>query len=487
MDVGRITIDTLELEGLRAGLKGAAYVPGDKGYDEARAAWNLNAHQHPALVVVAEGAADVLAAVRLAREQGLGVGVMATGHGVAAPADGGVLINTSRMKGVHVDPETRTARVEAGVKWADLAPEAAAHGLAGLQGSSSDVGIVGYTMGGGFGWLGRKHGFAADSVKEADVVTADGALVKASAHENADLFWGLKGGGGNFGIVASLEFALYPITHVYGGDLFYPAQRAAEVLELYGRWSASLPDEVTSGVAFMNFPPFEEIPEPLRGNSLIAVRACYTGEDLEEKGEELLRPWREFGEPVMDTFGVMPYAAMDAISMDPVNPMGAYGHVEMLRDLSPETCETLVKLAGADSNSPLAMLELRQLGGALSRPPADLNPMGRSDSRFIMYGLGATPTPEVAQAVQAYLAYVAEAVSLHVSGATYVNFMDLDGASAERVRAAYSPDDWQRLVTLKDRYDPTNLFRFNRNIPPSSAATSAAKRDKDSPVGEAGR
>ena len=482
-----INIDTLELEGLRAGLKGAAYVPGDEGYDEARAAWNLNARQHPALVVVAEGAADVLAAVRLAREQGLGVGVMATGHGVAAPADGGVLINTSRMKGVHVDPETRAARVEAGVKWADLAPEAAAHGLAGLQGSSSDVGIVGYTMGGGFGWLGRKHGFAADSVKEADVVTADGELVKASAHENADLFWGLKGGGGNFGIVASLEFALYPITHVYGGDLFYPAQRAAEVLELYGRWSAGLPDEVTSGAAFMNFPPFEEIPEPLRGNSLIAVRACYTGEDLEEKGEELLRPWREFGEPVMDTFGVMPYAAMDAISMDPVDPMGAYGHVEMLRDLSPETSETIVKLVGADSNSPLAMLELRQLGGALSRPPADLNPMGRSDSRFIMYGLGATPTPEMAQAVQAYLAYVAEAVRPHASGATYVNFMDLDGASAERVQAAYSPDDWQRLVTLKDRYDPTNLFRFNRNIPPSSAATSAVKRDKDSPVREAGR
>jgi hypothetical protein len=173
--------------------------------------------------------------------------------------------------------------------------------------------------------------------------------------------------------------------------------------------------------------------------------------------------------------------------MDPVDPMGAYGHVEMLRDLSPETAETLVKLAGADSDSPLVMLELRQLGGALSRPPADLNPMGRSDSRFIMYGLGATPTPDVAQAVQAYLAYVAEAVRPHASGATYVNFMDLDGATLERVRAAYSPEDWQRLVTLKDRYDPTNLFRFNRNIPPSSAVTSAAKRDNDSPVEEAGR
>ena len=479
MDVETINIGAQELEALRAGLKGTACLRGDEGYDGARAAWNLNAHQHPALVVMAEGAADVLAAVHFAREQGVGVGVLATGHGVAAPADGGVLINTSRMKGVHVDPVTRTARVEAGVKWADVVPEAAVHGLAGLQGSSSDVGVVGYTMGGGFGWLGRKYGFAADSVKEAEVVTADGELVKTSAHENADIFWGLKGGGGNFGIVTSLEFVLYPITRVYGGNLFYPLERAAEVLELYGRWSEGLPDEVTSGVAFMNFPPFEEIPEPLRGNSLIAVRACYTGEDLQEKGEELLRPWREFGEPVVDTFGVMPFEAIDTISMDPVDPIGAYGHVEMLHDLSPETAETLVKLAGAGSNSPLAMLELRQLGGALSRPPADLNPMGRSDCRFIMYGLGATPTPEVAQAVQAYLAYVAEAVRPHASGATYVNFMDLDGATLERVRASYSPEDWQRLIALKERYDPTNLFRFNRNIPPSSATTSTVKKDKD--------
>ena len=178
-NIGRST-----LEEFRAGLRGDAYGPSEEGYEEARAAWNLNAHQSPALVVMAEGTADVLEAVRLAREEGLGVGVMATGHGVAAPADGGVLINTSRMKGVHVDPETQTARVEAGAKWADLVPEAAAHGLAGLQGSTSHVGVVGYTMGGGFGWLGRKYGFAADSVKEADVVTADGELVKVSAQRS---------------------------------------------------------------------------------------------------------------------------------------------------------------------------------------------------------------------------------------------------------------------------------------------------------------
>jgi FAD/FMN-containing dehydrogenase len=467
-------IDRSALEEFRASLRGSAYLPGEEGYDETRAAWNLNAHQSPALVVAAEGASDVVGAVSLARREGLGVGVMATGHGVAIPADEGILINTSRMKGVRVDPETQTTRVEAGAKWADLVPEAAAHGLAGLQGSASGVGIVGYTMGGGFGWLGRKYGFAADSLKEADVVTADGELVKVSAYENADLFWGLKGGGGNFGIVTSLEFALYPITHVFGGNLFYPIDKAEEVLDLYARWSEDLPDEVTSAVAFLNVPPMPDIPEPLRGRSVITMRFCYTGEDLEGRGEGLLTPWRELGEtrigePIMDTFRVMPYEMMDMISMDPVDPLGAYGHSEMLHDLSHATQETLVKLAGAGSNSPLIMLEVHQLGGALSRPPGDLNPMGRSDARFILEGIGATFSPEMAQAVQANLAYIAEAVKPYASGTEFVNFMDLDGATPERVKAGYSEEDWDRLVALKDRHDPHNLFRFNRNIPPSSA------------------
>ena len=460
-------IEGSTLEALRAGLRGAAYAPGDEGYDEARQAWNLNAHQHPALVVMAAGAADVIAAVRLARERGLGVGVLATGHAVAAPCDGGVLINTSRMRGVRVDPEAQTARVEAGALWRDVIPEAQIFGLAGLAGSSSGVSVVGYTLGGGFGWLGRKYGFNADSVREADVVTADGELLRVSAYEHPDLFWGLKGGGGNFGVVTSLEFALYPLTHVYGGNLFYPVERAPEVLDLYSRWIEALPDEMTTAVAFLNFPPLPMIPEPLRGGSFISVRGCYCG-DPPGAGEELLRPWREFGEPQVDTFGIMPYEQMDMISMDPVDPIGAYTHAELLGELSPEAIDKLVQVAGVDSNSPLILLELRQLGGALERPPSDLSPIGRRDSRFTMNGVGATPTPEVAQAVQAHLAYVAEEMRPYETGATYVNFLDLDGATPERVRAAYSPEDWERLVGLKDRYDPDNLFRFNRNIPPSS-------------------
>ncbi len=456
------------LETLRAGLRGTAYAAGEDGYDEACRAWNLNAHQEPALVVMAEGAADVMSAVRFARELDLGVAVMATGHGMGAPCDGGVLVNTSRMRAVRVDPVARTARVEAGALWTDVIPEAQAHGLAGLVGSASHVGVVGYTMGGGFGWLGRKYGFNADSVRQADIVTANGELRGVSAYEYPDLFWGLKGSSGNFGIVTSLEFDLYPLTTVYGGNLFYSVERAAEVLDLFSQWVEPLPDEMTAAVTFLNFPPIPEIPKPLSGGSFISVRGCYCG-DPPDVGEELLRPWRKLGEPVVDTFRPMSYREMDMISMDPVDPIGAYTHVEMLGDLTPEAIKTLVEVAGVDSGSPLIQLELRRLGGALTRPPADLSPIGRRDSKYTMQGVGATMTPEMAQAVQAHLAFVTEAMSPYETGATYVNFLELDGASPERVRAAYSPEDWERLVELKDRYDPNNLFRFNRNIPSSAA------------------
>jgi hypothetical protein len=351
-------------------------------------------------------------------------------------------------------------------------PEAQVFGLAGLVGSSSVVGVVGYTMGGGFGWLGRKYGYNADSLREADVVTADGELRRVSAYEYPDLFWGLKGGGGNFGIVTSMEFALYPLTSVYGGNLFYSLEQTAEVLDLYSRWVDTLPDEMTTAIAFMNFPPLPELPEPLRGESFIVVRGCYCGDPL-EAGEELLRPWREFGEPLVDTFGVMPYREMDMISMDPPDPLGIYTHVEMLHELSPEAIDKLVVLAGVESESPLVMLELRQLGGALARPPADLSPIGRRDSRFVMFGLGISPTPEatpeVAQRIQGHLARVAEEMRPYETGATYVNFLGLGDWTPERTQTAYPPEDWERLVELKDHYDPDNLFRYNRNITPSSA------------------
>jgi hypothetical protein len=273
-------------------------------------------------------------------------------------------------------------------------------------------------MGGGFGWLGRKYGFNAASVREADVVTADGKLVRVSAEEHPDLFWGIGGGGGNFGIVTSLKFDLYPIGMLYGGNLIYPVEKAPEVLEAYARWSADLPDEMTSGVAFLNVPPLPALPEPLRGKSVIALRGCYCGESPGD-GEELVRPMREeLGEPIMDTFGMMPYAAMDSISMDPVDPMGARQHSEMLSELSPEAIQTLVEVAGAGSGSPLIMLDLRQLGGALARSAEHLSTMGKGDSKFIMNGIGPAFTPEMAEGVVAYLARVADATRSFQTGDT---------------------------------------------------------------------
>jgi FAD binding domain/Berberine and berberine like len=444
-------------------LNTTALRPGDTGYAEGGAAWNRNAQQAPAAVVMAESAQNVLDALRLARTEGRGVGVMATGHGTATPCDNGVLVNTSRMRAIAVDPVARTARVAAGARWADVIPRAAAHGLAGLQGSSSHVGVVGFTMGGGFGWLGRRYGLASGSVRSAEVVTADGELVTAAADDNPDLFWGLGGGGGNFGIVTSLEFALHPVAHVYAGNLYYPVDRARDVLEFWAGWTAALPDEMTSAVAFRRFPPLPTIPAAFRGRLFVALRGCWCGEDLAEGAQLVDAARRALGAPEIDTWAAMPAAGLDAVSMDPVDPLAALSHSELLRDLSAAAIDTLVDMG---SDSPLIMLELRQLGGALARSSTMLSPMAHSAAPFSLNAIGVTPTPQSVRAIRGYLAHVADAMRPHVTGETYLNFMDLGGATPQRVRAAYSADDWARLVDLKGRYDADNVFRFNRNIQP---------------------
>jgi FAD/FMN-containing dehydrogenase len=458
------TIGKGAVEGLRARLRGALLRPGEEGYEPARTAWNLNARQSPAVVVVAVEAGDVLAAVRFAGDVGLGVGVMATGHGVGTPADGGVLINTSRMRGVRVDPVLRTARVEAGALWKDVIPAAHAHGLAALAGSAPHVGVVGYTMGGGFGWLGRRYGLNSASVTEATVVTANGESLRVRPDENEDLLWGLKGGGGNFGIVTSLEFRLYPLATVFGGSVFYPVERAREVLGVYASWSAGLPDEMTTAVAFMNIPPLPRLPESLRGRSVVAVKGAYAGENPGE-GEEMFRTFREgFGDPIIDTFGQMPVDQMHRISMDPVDPMGVIQHAELLSGLPPGAVDALVRVAGAGSGFPLIILEIRQLGGALSRAPEHPNLLGSGG--YSMNAIGTALTPEMARGVRERVAHLVEETSRYQAGRTFLNFMEEDPVE-DRVRAAYTPGDWERLVALKDEHDPRNLFRFNRNIPPS--------------------
>ena len=265
----------ITIEALRARLNGALLQPGEEGYKQASTAWNLHAQQSPALIVMAADVEDLIAAVQFAGDARMGVGVMATGHGVGNPCNGGLLINTSGMRGVKVNPVSQTVLVEAGALWNDVIPAAQAHGLAGLVGSAPHVGVVGYTLGGGFGYLGRKYGLNAASVTAADIVTADGKLIHVSADEHAELFRGLKGSAGNLGIVASLEFRLYPLISVYGGAVFYPAEQAREALGLYARWAVNLPDEITAAFAFMNIPPLPSVPAPLRGRSVVVIKGCY--------------------------------------------------------------------------------------------------------------------------------------------------------------------------------------------------------------------
>ncbi len=454
------------LQDLRAGLRGTVFAPGDEGYATARRARNLNAEHRPALVVRAESASDIATAMRFARKAGLGVGLLATGHGTGTLCNGGLMINTSAMRDVRVDPVARVARVAAGAVWEDVVEAAAAHGLAGLPGSSTKVGVVGSTLGGGFGWLGRRYGLAVHSVTRAEVVTADGECLTASATEHPDLFWGLRGSTGNLGIVTALEFTLHSVREVYGGNLYYELERAGDVLRFFTDWSRSAPVELTAAVTFRTFPPLPTISEPLRGRTLVALRGCYCG-DVPDGRALIDRARAALGPAAVDTFTAMPAAALATISLDPVDPLGFLNHTELIRDLTPAAIDDLVGLVGPDSGSPLVMLELRQLGGALPGPADALSPMAHTEAAYSLNAVGVTPTPERAAAVRAHLHKVEERMRPHVTGETYLNFLDLDGATPQRIAAAYSHLDWARLRRLKSRYDPHNVFRFNRNVPPN--------------------
>ena len=462
------TTDVRELKRrLRRRLAGAVYVAGDDGYDEARQAWNLQAEHRPALVVRAAHPGDISAAVRFAHDAGLGVGVLATGHGTGRPCNGGLLVNTSALRRVEIDPVARRATVQPGAIWSDVIAATAVHGLTGLPGSSPRVGVVGFTLGGGFGWLGRRFGLAAHSITRAQLITADGSRRIVSSEENADLFWGLGGGTDNFGIVTELEFALHPVAEVYGGNLYFGLERSREVLSFFAHWARTAPTELTAAVTFRTFPPLPALPAALRGGSFIAIRGAFCGEV--DAGKQLIdQVRRALGPAVLDTFGPMPTAAMASISLDPVDPLGAIGHSELIRDLSPGLVENLVELAGPGSTSPLVMLELRQLGGALGGPPGALSPLAHTTAAYSLNAIGLAPTAERAETVRSFLRGLANRLQGNATGNTYLNFVELENATPERVRAAYSAPDWARLVRLKDRYDPDNTFRSNRNIPPSA-------------------
>jgi FAD/FMN-containing dehydrogenase len=335
------TLNPSAIAELRDRVAGEVIAPGDAGYDDGRAAFNVAFEHRPALVVMAEGAADVVAAVRFAAGHGLDLAVQATGHGVVLPADDALLINTARMTGVTVDPEARTARIEAGTRWGEVLAATQTHGLAPLLGSSPTVGAVGYTLGGGLGWLARKYGLAADSAVSFEVVTAEGEQLTASAEENTELFWGLRGGGGGLAIVTAMTVRLFPVEMVYGGGLIYPGEMAADVMRRWRDWLPSLPEEMTSSVKIMNFPDMEIAPPPLRGKTVVMVLGAYCG--ALDEGKALVDQWREWQAPMMDMFGPMPFAEVAHISNDPTDPMPAYVTGAWLRELSDAAIDAIVR------------------------------------------------------------------------------------------------------------------------------------------------
>jgi hypothetical protein len=455
-----------QIEGLRSRVQGEVIVPGDAEYDGARMAWNLSMQQHPAVIVMAASASDVAAAVKFAQEADLGIAVQATGHGVRRPADGCLLVNTSRMTGVRVDEASQTAWVEAGTKWGAVLEKTQAVGLAPLLGSSPDVGAVGYTLGGGMGWLVRKYGLSADSVRYFDVVTADGRTLHASDTENADLFWGLRGGGGSLGIVTGMSIRLYPVTTIYGGNLFYPVELAPAVFRRYREWIASAPDELTSSIVIMNYPPIPEIPEFLSGKSFVQVRGCCCGPV--EQGEALLQSWRGWEtQPVIDDFRAMPFSDVATISSDPEDPMPGMTTSAWLSDLDDRLIDTVIQYAApAGGPPPITFAEIRHSGGAVSRIDVGDCAYDNRESSLTLQAIGITPTPEAHRAFVDHTDRMKQDLKPWLTGRVYLNFLEGEEA-VRRTKDGYSPENYRQLSALKAKYDPENRLGFSFGIPPA--------------------
>jgi hypothetical protein len=416
------------------------------------------------MIVVAAAPEDVAAAVRYAVSEGLPVAVQATGHGPSVPADGAVLINTRRMTGLEVDPAA-TARIGAGVKGGTLLKETAPHGLAPLVGSTPEVGFVGYLTSGGLPMLGRRHGFAADHVRALELVTADGRLRRATAEEHPDLFWAVRGGKGNFGVVTSVEIDLMPVTRLYGGGLFFPGSATREVLGAWLQWTASQPEEMaSSSLALRRFPNLPGVPDPVRGKFLIHVRIAYTGPAAE--GERLLRPLRAMG-PVMDSVSDIPYTSIGGVHNDPAGPAPVRDRGILLRELDGGAVERIAALAGLEAELPPGQVEIRHLGGALSRAPEAPNAISHRDATFGL-NLGMLVLPGREEQVDGIQQAQIDDLRPWDTGATLPNFLGSGATDPRRVRTAYSDADYEMLRAIKATHDPRNLFRINHNIPPAA-------------------
>ena len=449
----------LDFAPLRDLLGGDVVAPGEVDWDDARRAWNLAVDQHPAAVVLPESAADVAATVVFAKAHGLRVAPQGTGHGAAALGDMSdtILLKTERMRGVTIDAENRIARVEAGTIWIEVVEAAAEHGLAALAGSAPDVGVVGYTLGGGLSWLARKHGIGANQVTAIEVVTASGDLVRTDWANEPDLFWALRGGGGSLGIVTAIEFNLFPISEVYAGILWYPVDRAVEILKAWRAWTEGLPDEMTSVGRVLQFPPIPQVPEPIRGQSFVVVEAIWSGKPAD--GARLIEPLRALG-PVMDTVMTIPIKELSRLHMDPDGPAPGAGDGGMLEDIDDHLIDLFVEMV---VGSPILSAELRHLGGAVARRDSRHGAVDAFEAPYAMYALGAAPTPEAKAAVEAAVADLRQVLEPWEADHTHLNFAD----SRRKAASLFSSASYHRLRRIKAIVDPTDVIRSNHPIPPA--------------------
>jgi len=454
------TYGTVDVRALRRGFRGALVLPGEAGWDRATQAFNLAFVQEPALVALPADEDDVVAVVNFARERGMRLAPQRTGHNAEplGAMDDVILVKTDALQGVEIDPVRRIARVRSGSKWGDVVPRASELGLAALHGSTPDVSVAGYSLGGGVGWYARKLGLSTNSVLAIELVTADGRLRRVDHEHEPELFWALRGGGGNFGIVTALEIQLYAIPEVYAGVLFFPWERSPEVLHAWLDWTATVPEEVTSVGRILQFPPLPELPDGIRGRNFAMVDAVILAD--ERRGAELLQPLRTLG-PEMDTFAMVPPAGIAELHMDPPDPVPYTADGMMLGDLPSEAIDRFVAVAGPGSGSPLLLAEIRHVGGALRRAQPHHGALATFDASYLTLGVGMVFDDETHRAGRERLELLADAFAPYDTGRQYLNFAERPTDPAR----FYTPDTYRRLQAVKAQYDPQEHFRANHPIP----------------------
>ncbi len=465
MDGREIDLKQEALDGLKMRLRGPMLTPADAGYDGSRTVWNAMIDKRPAVVVRCLGTADVMTCVQFAREHELLLCIKGGGHNIAglATAEGALMLDMSLMRGVWVDPRKRVAHAQAGCLLGDVDRETQLHGLAAVLGFVSLTGIAGLTLGGGFGYLTRRWGWTADNVAGMDVVTADGRLVRADSDENTDLLWGLRGGGGNFGVVTGIDYLLYPVgPEVVGGVVAWPASLAPKILEMFRTFVDKAPRELTLTALMRPAPPAPWLPKDMHGKPIVALLACYSGKP--EEGEKAVAPIKSFEHPIGDILVRRPYAQMQSL-LDATQPKGRrnYWKSEYLPRVEPSLCEKLIDHA-AKIRSPHSSVVLMHIGGALNSLPDGHSPVGNRDAHFVLNLAGSW---EQANEDRANIDWARDAwqdIRSFSTGGTYLNFLTED-EGLERTKAALGKE-FQRLAEVKARWDPGNVFRTNRNIKP---------------------